>query len=304
MEREYLNLLRDVLENGIEKGDRTGTGTRSVFGRQIRCDLAKGFPAITTKKLFWKGVVVELLWFLKGGTNVKELQEQGVHIWDEWAREGGWLGPVYGKQWRDWTTHTWVDFGEQRTHSIDQIAQVIHTLKTNPNSRRMMVSAWNVADLSKMALEPCHAFFQLYVSERPCQACIPKSMLGRLADWYKPCPVCGTKRARPSLSLQMYQRSADMFLGVPFNIASYALLTHMLAQVTGLQVGEYIHTFGDAHIYNNHLNQVEEQLSRQPNKLPTLELNPAIQDIDGFHLDDIRLVDYRPHPAIKAPIAI
>lgn len=274
METEYLNLLREVLYNGTRKEDRTGTGTLSVFGRQIRCDLSKGFPAITTKKLFWKGVVAELLWFLRGDTNVAWLNIQGVTIWDEWAGPTGDLGPVYGSQWRDWGAyHGAIDRG------IDQIAKVIETLKTNPDSRRMVVSAWNVADLSSMALEPCHAFFQLYV---------------------KP---SGTHE-KAKLSLHMYQRSADLFLGVPFNIASYALLTHMLAQVTGLAVGELIISFGDAHIYLNHLDQVNEQLSRTPSHLPTLWANPDIQNIDGFRLDDFRLDGYFPQSAIKAPIAI
>lgn len=273
MEHAYLDLLRDVLTNGTKKGDRTGTGTISVFGRQIRCDLQQGFPLITTKRVFWKGVVTELLWFLKGSTNVKELQDQGVKIWDEWAKENGELGPVYGKQWRNWTHWEGDPSRFALRQSIDQIANVIQTLKTNPNSRRMLVSAWNVGDLKDMALEPCHVLFQFYVSNG-------------------------------KLSCQMYQRSADLFLGVPFNIASYALLTHLIAQVCDLEVGEYVHTFGDAHIYLNHLNQVSEQLGREPRCLPTVELNLDIRSIDEFRLDDIRLVGYSPHPPIKAPVAI
>lgn len=277
MEIAYLDLLRDVLQNGAKKTDRTGTGTLSVFGRQIRCDLQQGFPAITTKKLYWKGVVAELLWFLKGSTNVQPLQAQGVHIWDEWADSHGELGPVYGKQWRSWTHYDTVgpDGLEVLTQKreIDQLAKVIKTLRHNPDSRRMLVSAWNVGELSQMALEPCHVLFQFYVADG-------------------------------KLSCQLYQRSADLFLGVPFNIASYALLTHMVAQVTGLQVGEYVHTFGDAHIYLNHLDQVHEQLARAPRALPTLWVNPVIQNIDRFFLEDLALQGYDPHPAIKAPVAV
>jgi thymidylate synthase len=292
MEQVYLDLLREVLDTGVLKGDRTGTGTLSVFGRQIRFDLSQGFPAVTTKKLFWKGVEAELLWFLKGSTNIKWLQEQGVKIWDEWADKDGELGPIYGKQWRDWYD------GDTST---DQIKNVIQTLKTNPNSRRMLVSAWNVSDLPKMALEPCHAFFQFYVEL--CEVCYGKGhvtawMNGR--DGVHPCP----RHSNGKLSCQLYQRSADLFLGVPFNIASYALLTHMVAQVTNLEVGEFIHTFGDAHIYMNHLNQVKEQLSRQPKPAPKLSMNPAVKDIDRFQLGDCKLIGYDYHPAITAPIAI
>jgi thymidylate synthase len=307
METEYLNLVREIMSIGARKGDRTRTGTLSIFGRQIRCDLSKGFPAITTKKLYWKGVVAELLWFLKGGTNVKELQDQGVHIWDEWAnKETGELGPVYGKQWRSWEKFTWnKDLFQWLPQSIDQISNVIQTLKTNPNSRRMIVSAWNVGELSQMALEPCHAFFQFYVNEQPCQECWGSGKSGGgILRWMKFCEACNGTEKRLTLSCQMYQRSADMFLGVPFNIASYALLTHMIAQVVGMQVGEYVHTFGDAHLYRNHLNQVREQLQREPRPLPTLWVNPEIRDIDGFQLADFRLDGYSPHPAIKAPIAI
>jgi thymidylate synthase len=262
MEETYLNLLRDVLQTGNIKGDRTGTGTLSVFGRQLRFDLSKEFPAITTKKLFWKGVVAELLWFLSGSRNVGALQDQGVRIWDEWAKPHGDIGPGYGAQWR----------GRGSTR-VDQIAEVIESLKNNPDSRRHIVSAWNVHDLPQMALPPCHALFQFYVADG-------------------------------KLSCQLYQRSADLFLGVPFNIASYALLTHMIAQVTGLKVGEFIHTFGDAHIYKNHLEQVAEQLSREVRQAPQLELNPSVTCIDDFQLADCRLVGYDPHPSIAAPIAI
>jgi thymidylate synthase len=263
--KQYIDLLKHVLEEGAVKGDRTGTGTRSVFGYQMRFDLSKGFPAVTTKRLWFKGVVHELLWFLKGSTDTAYLLENDVHIWDAWADENGQLGPVYGKQWRSWD-----GAGGQ---TIDQIAQVIEGLKKNPDSRRHLVSAWNVGELEQMALPPCHAFFQFYVADG-------------------------------KLSCQLYQRSADLFLGVPFNIASYALLTHMIAQVAGLQVGDFVHTLGDAHIYLNHLEQVRTQLEREPLPLPTLRLNPKVQDIDAFVYEDIELVDYKHHPGIKAPIAV
>ena len=263
--KQYIDLLKHVLEEGAVKGDRTGTGTRSVFGYQMRFDLSKGFPAVTTKRLWFKGVVHELLWFLKGSTDTAYLLENDVHIWDAWADENGQLGPVYGKQWRSW------DGASGQT--IDQIAQVIEGLKKNPDSRRHLVSAWNVGELEQMALPPCHAFFQFYVADG-------------------------------KLSCQLYQRSADLFLGVPFNIASYALLTHMIAQVAGLQVGDFVHTLGDAHIYLNHLEQVRTQLEREPLPLPTLRLNPKVQDIDAFVYEDIELVDYKHHPGIKAPIAV
>ncbi|MBX3665184.1 MAG: thymidylate synthase [Burkholderiales bacterium] len=263
--RPYLDLLRHVLEHGTEKTDRTGTGTISVFGAQLRFDLAAGFPLVTTKKVHLKSIIHELLWFLKGDTNVKYLQDNGVSIWNEWARAGGDLGPVYGHQWRSWPAAD--------GRRIDQIAQVLEQLKKNPDSRRMIVSAWNVADLDKMALMPCHAFFQFYVADG-------------------------------KLSCQLYQRSADMFLGVPFNIASYALLTLMIAQVCGLKPGDFVHSFGDTHVYLNHRNQVKEQLSREPRPLPRMKLNPAVKDLFAFRYEDFTLEGYDPHPAIRAPVAI
>jgi thymidylate synthase len=263
--KPYLDLMRHVLEHGTRKDDRTGTGTLSVFGWQMRYDLAQGFPLVTTKKCHLRSIIHELLWFLRGDTNIAYLKENGVSIWDEWADAGGNLGPVYGYQWRSWPTP---DGGH-----IDQISQVIETLKNNPDSRRIIVSAWNVADLNKMALAPCHAFFQFYVAEG-------------------------------KLSCQLYQRSADIFLGVPFNIASYALLTLMMAQVTGLQPGDFVHTLGDAHLYMNHLDQAREQLSREPRALPRLRLNPDVADLFAFKFDDFTLEGYDPHPAIKAPVAV
>ncbi len=263
--RQYLDLLSTVLTNGTSKSDRTGTGTLSIFGYQMRFDLAEGFPAVTTKKLHLRSVIGELIWFLRGETNVGWLQERGITIWDEWAGPDGELGPVYGSQWRSWPTP---DGGH-----IDQLAQVIESIRTNPDSRRHLVSAWNVAELAEMALPPCHTLFQFYVAE------------GRL-------------------SCQLYQRSADVFLGVPFNIASYALLTHLVAQVTGLEVGDFVHTFGDAHLYLNHVEQAELQLTREPRPLPTLRLNPARTEIDSFDIADVELLGYDPHPAIKAPIAV
>ncbi len=263
--KPYLDLMRHVLEHGTRKDDRTGTGTLSVFGWQMRYNLAEGFPLVTTKKCHLRSIIHELLWFLRGDTNIRYLKENGVSIWDEWADENGNLGPVYGHQWRSWPRP---DGG-----TIDQISEVVKTLKTNPDSRRIIVSAWNVADLDKMALAPCHAFFQFYVADG-------------------------------KLSCQLYQRSADIFLGVPFNIASYALLTLMMAQVTGLKPGDFVHTLGDAHLYLNHLEQTREQLSRAPRPLPTMTLNPDVKDIFGFRFEDFTLAGYDPHPAIKAPVAV
>lgn len=263
--KQYLELLTAIKENGAIKGDRTGTGTKSIFGYQMRFDLSKGFPMLTTKKLHLKSIIHELLWFLAGDTNVEYLHKNGVTIWDEWADENGNLGNIYGYQWRSWHGADGV--------VIDQIQELIHTIKTNPNSRRMIVSAWNVGEIDKMALPPCHALFQFYVADG-------------------------------KLSCQLYQRSADVFLGVPFNIASYALLTMMIAQVAGLQVGDFVHTLGDAHLYLNHMEQVDEQLSRTPRELPTMTINPTVNDIFGFTFDDFKLEKYNPYPTIKAPIAI
>lgn len=261
----YLDLLQHILNNGVSKSDRTGTGTISVFGYQMRFNLQEGFPLVTTKKLHVKSIIYELLWFLKGDTNIAWLNEHGVSIWDEWANEQGELGPVYGHQWRSWTG------ADGKVY--DQIADVLHQVKTNPDSRRMIVNAWNVADLSKMALSPCHALFQFYVADG-------------------------------KLSCQLYQRSADVFLGVPFNIASYALLTMMMAQVCGLQPGEFIHTFGDVHLYSNHMEQAKLQLTRTPYELPTLKINPEIKNLFDFKYEDFTLENYQHHPAIKAPVAV
>jgi len=263
--QQYLDLISHVMVNGSQKGDRTGTGTLSTFGYQMRFDLRAGFPALTTKKLHLRSIIHELLWFLKGDSNIRYLKENGVRIWDEWADDNGDLGPVYGHQWRSWPTPA--------GGTIDQISQVIEQIKTNPNSRRLMVTAWNPSDVEKMALPPCHALFQFYVAD------------GRL-------------------SCQLYQRSADIFLGVPFNIASYALLTQMMAQVTGLKVGDFVHTLGDAHLYLNHLDQAELQMNRCLRPLPTMKLNPEINNLFDFKFEDFELYDYEPHPSIKAPIAV
>ena len=263
--KQYLDLLSFVLAEGTDKSDRTGTGTRSVFGGQIKFDLSKGFPLVTTKKLHLKSIIYELLWFLKGDTNVKYLQDNGVRIWNEWADEDGDLGPIYGKQWRSWEG---VD-----GKSYDQIQNAIDLIKNNPDSRRIIVNAWNVADLPDMKLSPCHCLFQFYVADG-------------------------------KLSCQLYQRSADIFLGVPFNIASYALLTMMMAQVCGLEAGTFVHTFGDLHLYSNHMEQAKTQLSRTPMELPRMKLNPAVENIDGFSLEDFELVDYKSHPHIKAKVAV
>jgi thymidylate synthase len=263
--RQYLDLLELVLKSGTRKDDRTNTGTLSIFGHQMRFDLRAGFPAVTTKKLHLRSVIGELIWFLQGSTNVRWLQERGITIWDEWADENGELGPVYGSQWRSWPTPD--------GRHLDQIGRVVESIRINPDSRRHIVSAWNVAEVDRMALPPCHTLFQFYVAE------------GRL-------------------SCQLYQRSADVFLGVPFNIASYALLTHMVAQVTQLEPGEFVHTFGDAHLYLNHVEQAELQLSRAPRPLPRLRLNPDRTELTDFEISDVELLDYDPHPAIKAPIAV
>ena len=263
--RQYLDLMQHVLDHGTRKGDRTGTGTRSVFGYQMRFDLGQGFPLLTTKKVHLRSIIHELLWFLRGDTNIRYLRENGVTIWDEWADENGELGPVYGSQWRSWPAAD--------GRHIDQISELVREIRENPNSRRLIVSAWNVGEIDRMALPPCHAFFQFYVAD------------GRL-------------------SCQLYQRSADIFLGVPFNIASYALLTLMMAQVTGLKPGEFIHTLGDAHLYSNHFEQARTQLARAPRALPSMHLNPAVRSIFDFHFEDFELLHYDPHPAIKAPVAV
>ena len=263
--QQYHDLLKHILEKGTDKTDRTGTGTKSVFGYQMRFDLAKGFPLVTTKKVHLRSIIHELLWFLKGETNIAYLKDNGVSIWDEWADSEGELGPVYGKQWRRWEG--------KNGQVVDQIASLVQEIKNNPDSRRLIVSAWNVAELPQMALMPCHSLFQFYVAD------------GRL-------------------SCQLYQRSADVFLGVPFNIASYALLTHMIAQVCQLEPGDFVHTFGDVHIYSNHFEQVKLQLSRQPFPLPTLQLNPAVTDLFSFRFEDIEILNYQCHPAIKAPVAV
>ena len=263
--KQYLDLMQHVLDNGVEKSDRTGTGTKSVFGYQMRFDLSKGFPLVTTKKCHLRSIIHELLWFLQGDTNIEYLKQNGVSIWDEWADQDGNLGPVYGYQWRSWPSAS----GKH----VDQITQLIDQIKSNPDSRRLIVSAWNVGEIENMALPPCHAFFQFYV-------------------------------ANGKLSCQLYQRSADIFLGVPFNISSYALMTMMIAQVCNLELGDFVHTFGDAHLYSNHFEQANLQLSRETRPLPTMKINPKVKNIFDFKFEDFELIDYNPHPHIKAPVAI
>jgi thymidylate synthase len=267
---QYLQLLKKIIDTGTDKSDRTGTGTRSLFGHQMRFDLKNGFPLVTTKKLHLKSIIYELLWFLKGDTNVKYLQENGVKIWDEWADENGNLGPIYGKQWRSWTG--------ANGKTVDQVAELIQQLKTNPDSRRLIISAWNVADLPEMKLMPCHCLFQFYTAP--------------------------TEEGRRKLSCQLYQRSADVFLGVPFNIASYALLTMMIAQVCNMDLGEFVHSFGDVHLYKNHFEQAQLQLARKPFPLPKMKLNPAVKNIFEFKFEDFELQNYESHLAIKAPVAV
>ncbi len=274
--QQYLDLVKHIIETGTNKSDRTGTGTRSVFGYQMRFSLADGFPLVTTKKCHLKSIIYELLWFLQGDTNIQYLKEHNVKIWDEWADENGDLGPVYGKQWRSWQGADGVQ--------VDQVKELIHTLKTNPDSRRMIISAWNVADLPKMKLMPCHCLFQFYTS--------PPTSLQK------------ERGVKGSLSCQLYQRSADVFLGVPFNIASYALLTMMIAQVCDMEPGEFVHSFGDVHLYNNHFEQANLQLTRTPFPLPQMKINPAVKDIFNFTFEDFELLNYESHPAIKAPVAV
>ena len=272
--QQYLNLVKHIIETGTDKSDRTGTGTRSVFGYQMRFNLADGFPLVTTKKCHLKSIIYELLWFLQGDTNINYLKEHNVKIWDEWADENGDLGPVYGKQWRSWSGADGVE--------VDQVKELIHTLKTNPDSRRIIISAWNVAELPKMKLMPCHCLFQFYVAP-------PDSLKGE-------------KKSR--VSCQLYQRSADVFLGVPFNIASYALLTMMIAQVCDMEPGEFVHSFGDVHLYNNHVEQANLQLTRTPFPLAQMKINPSVKDIFNFKFEDFELMNYQSHPAIKAPVAV
>jgi len=274
--QQYLDLLQHIIDTGADKSDRTGTGTRSVFGYQMRFDLREGFPLVTTKKTHLKSIIYELLWFLQGDTNIKYLKDHNVSIWDEWADANGDLGPVYGKQWRSWEGADGV--------VVDQVKDVIHQIKNNPDSRRMIISAWNVADLPKMKLMPCHCLFQFYTSP--------------------PSPLLEERGAKRRLSCQLYQRSADVFLGVPFNIASYALLTMMIAQVCDLEPGDFVHSFGDVHLYKNHFEQAHLQLGRTPYPLPQMKINPAVKDIFGFRYEDFELVNYQSHPPIKAPVAV
>ena len=274
--QQYLDLVKHIIDAGTDKNDRTGTGTRSVFGYQMRFDLSKGFPLVTTKKCHLKSIIYELLWFLQGDTNINYLKEHNVKIWDEWADENGDLGPVYGKQWRSWSGADGVE--------IDQIKDLIHQLKTNPDSRRMIISAWNVAELPKMKLMPCHCLFQFYTSP--------------------PTPLQKERGVKGNLSCQLYQRSADVFLGVPFNIASYALLTMMIAQVCDMEPGEFVHSFGDVHLYKNHFEQANLQLTRTPFSLPQMKINPQVKDIFNFKFEDFELLNYESHPAIKAPVAV
>lgn len=274
--QQYLDLVKHIIETGADKSDRTGTGTRSVFGYQMRFNLADGFPLVTTKKCHLKSIIYELLWFLQGDTNISYLKEHNVKIWDEWADDNGDLGPVYGKQWRSWAGADGIE--------VDQVKDLIHQLKTNPDSRRMIISAWNVSDLPKMKLMPCHCLFQFYTSP--------------------PTPLQKERGVKGSLSCQLYQRSADVFLGVPFNIASYALLTMMIAQVCDMEPGEFVHSFGDVHLYNNHFEQADLQLSRTPFLLPQMKINTAVKDIFNFKFEDFELLNYESHPAIKAPVAI
>ena len=274
--QQYLDLVKHIIDAGTDKNDRTGTGTRSVFGYQMRFDLSKGFPLVTTKKCHLKSIIYELLWFLQGDTNINYLKEHNVKIWDEWADENGDLGPVYGKQWRSWSGADGVE--------IDQIKDLIHQLKTNPDSRRMIISAWNVAELPKMKLMPCHCLFQFYTSP--------------------PTPLQKERGVKGNLSCQLYQRSADVFLGVPFNIASYALLTMMIAQICDMEPGEFVHSFGDVHLYKNHFEQANLQLTRTPFPLPQMKINPQVKDIFNFKFEDFELLNYESHPAIKAPVAV
>ncbi len=297
--KQYLDLLQYVLDHGTERQDRTGTGTVGVFGYQMRFDLGRGFPVLTTKKLHLRSIIYELLWFLRGDTNIKYLKDHGVSIWDEWADAEGNLGPVYGSQWRSWP--------DGRGGTIDQIANVVEQIKTNPYSRRLMVTAWNPAEIEDMALPPCHCLFQFYVEPGSTSGRVAESLSGKVATQSNNSatqPLSHSEAPKGRLSCQLYQRSADIFLGVPFNIASYALLTMMMAQVCGLEPGEFVHTFGDAHIYKNHLDQVHLQLTREPRPLPTMHINPERKSIFDFEYEDFRLEGYDPHPHIKGEVSV